>query len=371
MTRTSGWRRATASSRWPRAAKARARRPTSEAVATGVASRRPKPAARERREDGGQRVGVVGHQRQRLGARQPAQVARQRVDDAVEAIERHQLRAIAGVALDDQHLLFAAVQPPDELLDEHQLADAALAVDEHGDALAGARVVERRVQLAELRGAPDERARHVERACPPGSRSRARGPARARRCANRDRACQHRHAQAVDGQHVARLDQARRVADMLLVEDLHRSTTERKLSGERFVEHRADPVPVRAGSGAPAPLLRRHVRRRPHDARLSLCCGARTSPNRPARPAPPRHQPDGLTSRCTSPARAARAAPRPAREPPPQPRARRAPARAHPRRTTPSTSSMVNSRRPPSSSSSPTAHQVGVVDALRARGTRS
>src|SRR5664279_3842810 len=86
------------------------------------------------------------------------QLARERIDDTIDALERHRL-ALVAPPRQDQRAAALRFDLLDEALRERTLADAALSLDEHRHGRARDHLVERVVEYRELGRSTDERLR--------------------------------------------------------------------------------------------------------------------------------------------------------------------------------------------------------------------
>jgi hypothetical protein len=224
--------------------------------------------AAQDREEPRHRQDVARQERLHLLAREPGQVAAERVDQAVERLVRHRL---ALVAAPGQHHRAALLgQLARDPLDQHALAHAGAAVHQHGHRLPVAhRGGERLAQHLRVR-APAHQRRRVLRARPRrAARNGRRGQAAAQPAQDRLTvgargriAVQEVDAQLrqVDRRLRHQVERRHRLAPLLLHQHHDRRADERQGAGQRVVEHGADRVPV---AGRPqlqrCALLGRHV----------------------------------------------------------------------------------------------------------------
>jgi hypothetical protein len=246
--------------------------------------RRPRGArGAQLREDGKQRDEIALELRE-VGARATTRrgAAQVRLEDLAEALVRVRLVLLVEVPLERADL--PSVGELLDLLEHARLADARLALEEHELALARDDLVQARLDLAHLLGAPDEarasrrrpaergllhlhRAHHRRRAraareldpvAPEAGRhvARALGPARGILL---EAAHHERLELLVDlGDHGA--ERRGRLVDDL-VEDCLDLSAERRAPRDALVEHRAERVDVDARlDGAPADLLGAQIR---------------------------------------------------------------------------------------------------------------
>ena len=229
----------------------------------------------EHGEDARQRRRVDREHGRRFLGRRLHEVARERVDRAVERLVRNRFALVAAPGEHD------AARGPHDVVDERAhhraLADARRTAHERRDRLGAiGRAPERVAQVLARVAASDEQ-RALGRRLDPQRARRARSRAvRAqhvedglRRGARVRSAREHRRAERFELGRSARPGAARRrrVLLLLLREDRERRAVERQATGERLEQHHADRVPVgRARHLGLHRLLGRHVRGRSREA---------------------------------------------------------------------------------------------------------
>ncbi len=217
--------------------------------------------AAQHREHAGERLDLVGEQQRDIDRVAAEQLARQRVDDAVDPLERHAL-ALVAAAGEHERPRALRLDTLDEIAHERALADPALALDEHRGAATGDDLVERAVERGELARASDERQWTL-------LGGRARGQARddhGRGRPGRRRAAQQIHAQARQLGRRCDAERRRRILLLLADQDLERGAVEWQPARERLVQHHADGVRIgRSIDRGRAGLLGGHVRGGPDD----------------------------------------------------------------------------------------------------------
>jgi hypothetical protein len=232
--------------------------------------------ALEHREQPRQLAGVRAEQRRHLLGRLRQQVIGERVDQAVERLERHRLVLVAAARED--HRVAAVGQVGEEPLPERRLARARHAAQVRAGRSPAGRLGERVLERGALAGPPDQpglarrpgRPRHGladrsgsplrrvalrrDDAVAPGQHVRAGGPLG--RVAAQQRGDQGGQRRVV-GDH-----RRRRVVELLGQEHLRRRADVRQAAGQGLVQDHAERVPVaRRGRELAGALLGRHVQR--------------------------------------------------------------------------------------------------------------
>ncbi|HEY3351794.1 MAG TPA: hypothetical protein VGQ83_00975 [Polyangia bacterium] len=200
----------------------------------------------------------------RLLARQAPHVAAERVDDAVDRLEGHQLALVAAAA---EHGHAALLEGVGEAAHDGALADPGLALDDERQRGArAAHLVEGRGQRVELlvaadEGRPEALVPRRRRGRPGGRAVEAREELAPGRPPLRVEPQELRAERVEVGRHAGAHGRRRRQIVVLLAhEHVQRRAGERDRAGERLVEQHADAVPVRLGPHAlRGRLLRRHV----------------------------------------------------------------------------------------------------------------
>ena len=212
----------------------------------------------QHREGAGQGVDLGGEQERDVDRIATQQLAHQRVDHAVDALERHRLALVAAAG---QHadVGLVVIEALDEGVDQRALADARRPLDAHRARGAAADRGQRRVERGQLDAAADERRDAIRR------RDRARRQAGHHLGGGRTLGGIEREQLVAQprqiGRHRAEARHQRRCVLLLVQQDLDGAALERQPAGQRLEQHDADAVAVGGrGHRRRHRLLGRHVR---------------------------------------------------------------------------------------------------------------